>query len=407
MRIALFHNLPSGGAKRALHEWARRLAPSHRLDVYTTTSADHGFCDIRPFAQRYRVFEFAPRRLFDSPWGRLNQLQRWRDLGDLERLAHRIASEIDDGSYDVVFAHTCLHTTIPTLLQFLATPAVYYLHEAIGQASVRRFSRPYLRQNRWRKLLDRLDPLIALYTRRLDTLQRRSIRRVSLLLANSHFTRQQMQDAFAVQPPVCHYGVDSDGFRPLAGARRADYVLSVGELSPRKGFDFIVQSLQRISPARRPRLKLACNSVDPLERAYVESLAAHNGVDLQIETNLDTAELALLYGQARLCVYAPVLEPFGLVPLEAMACGTAVVGVAEGGVQESIIHGVTGLLTDRDPVQFAGAVEYLLSDPALASAYGRNGREAVLSHWTWEQSTAALEDYLHACACVRGVKAFS
>ena len=73
MRIALFHNAPSGGAKRAIYEWTRRLTEHHQIDVYTLNSADHDFCDIRPFVQQYQVFDFAPRKLFNSPWGRLNQ----------------------------------------------------------------------------------------------------------------------------------------------------------------------------------------------------------------------------------------------------------------------------------------------------------------------------------------------
>jgi glycosyltransferase involved in cell wall biosynthesis len=92
------------------------------------------------------------------------------------------------------------------------------------------------------------------------------------------------------------------------------------------------------------------------------------------------------------------LEPFGLVPLEAMSCGTPVVGVREGGVQESIIHEHTGLLVKRDPEKFALAVQRLLSDKDLADEYGRNGREHVLKNWTWEQSVDSLEKYLFACA---------
>ena len=69
MRIALFHNTPSGGAKRAIYEWTRRLATNHEIDVYTLSSADHAFCDIRPFVQRHHIFDFTPRRLFNSPWG--------------------------------------------------------------------------------------------------------------------------------------------------------------------------------------------------------------------------------------------------------------------------------------------------------------------------------------------------
>lgn len=82
--------------------------------------------------------------------------------------------------------------------------------------------------------------------------------------------------------------------------------------------------------------------------------------------NLKTDQLVLEYNKAQICVYAPVLEPLGLVPLESMACGTPVVGVREGGVLESIVHEQTGLLTERDPAQFAGAVQHLLSNPALA-----------------------------------------
>ena len=84
MRIALFHNTPSGGAKRAIYEWTRRLAANHLVDVYTLSSADHDFCDIRPFVEQHYIFEFQPRGLFGSPWGRLNQLQRWRDLGTFD-----------------------------------------------------------------------------------------------------------------------------------------------------------------------------------------------------------------------------------------------------------------------------------------------------------------------------------
>ncbi len=86
------------------------------------------------------------------------------------------------------------------------------------------------------------------------------------------------------------------------------------------------------------------------------------------------------------------------MPLEAMACAKAVVGVREGGVKESVVDGVTGLLTDRDPGQFAEAVQYLLNNPAIAAQFGRNGREQVLSSWSWEESTAQVVGHLQAIA---------
>jgi glycosyltransferase involved in cell wall biosynthesis len=207
-----------------------------------------------------------------------------------------------------------------------------------------------------------------------------------------------MKIAFGVDSPICHYGVDRDSFRPLPEVRREDHILSVGELSPRKGFDFIVESVALIPAGSRPQLKLACNSIRPAEKTYLENLAAQRGVELCILTNLDTSRLAVEYNKASLCVYAPVLEPFGLVPVEAMSCGTPVVGVREGGVQESVVHDRTGLLVQRDPAKFAEAIQSLLSNPARAAEFGRNGRDHVLRNWTWESSVSQMEEYFRTCA---------
>ena len=130
MRIAIFHDLPSGGAKRSLHESARRLASRHTLDVYTLATADETFCDLRPFSNRHRVFPFAAPRTFGSPFGRLNRLQWWATLHRLDRLTRRIAREIDEQAYDIVFAQPCMWSQAPLVLRHVKTPAVYYCHEA-------------------------------------------------------------------------------------------------------------------------------------------------------------------------------------------------------------------------------------------------------------------------------------
>ena len=394
MRIALFHNLPSGGAKRSLFEWTKNLSDRHHIDVYTLSTADHGFCDIRPLVNNQVTINFVPQHLFSSPWGRVNQIQRWRDLGELTKVGRQIAHMIDSKSYDVVFANPCIFTHIPAFLQFIRTPAVYYLHEPFGRKFVRSYRRPNPANSRGRETLDRFDPLIRLYNHRLATLQAKSIQKTKRLLANSYFTQEQIRLGFGVDASICHYGVDYDAFRPLLDISKENVVISVGELTPRKGFDFIVESLGQIPDPYRPKLVLACNVVDGSERKYIEELASQNSVTLQILASLDANELAVEYNKARVCVYAPVLEPFGLVPLEAMSCGIPVVGVREGGVQESILHEQTGLLVERDPGKFAAPIQRLLSNPDLALEYGRNGREHVLNNWTWDQSVASLESHL-------------
>jgi glycosyltransferase involved in cell wall biosynthesis len=394
MRIALYHNAPSGGAKRAIFEWATRLAGEHTLDVYTLGTANHTYCDIRPFVHAHRIYPFATRRLFQSPWGRLNQLQRWRDLGDLDRLSHSIAADIADSRYQVVFAHTCRLTVIPQVLQYVAVPTIYYLHEPIGTKLARDYQRPYRRTTAWSSWLDRYDPFISGYRRRLASGQDGSLRATKLFLANSCFTRECMPDDVRQRTEICPTGVNLSQFQAMIGVQKEDFVVSVGELSPRKGFDFVIQSLGQIPAGVRPGLKIACNRVEPQERDFIQSLAQHHGVKLQVLTDQSAEELRRLYNTAKLCVYAPYQEPFGLVPLEAMACGTPVVSVREGGVPESVEHEVTGLLVERDVTQFSQAVLRLLCDAEVAARLGQNGRELVARNWTWEQSTQKLEGYL-------------
>lgn len=399
MRIAIFHNLPSGGAKRALYEWTRLLSASHRIDVYSLSTANHNTFDIHPFAQNYRVFDFIPRREFESPWGRLNRLQRWRDLGYLTTLSRRIAQEINCGGYDVVFAHPCLYTFMPILIRFIEIPTVFFLHEPFGPTFERQFERPYLKNStRWREISKRLDPFFILYHHRLEKARTASVKEATLLLANSKFTQGQIKLQYGVHAPVCYCGVNVKDFRPLPDIRKENTVISVGSLAPHKGFDFLIKSLAHIPPKQRPVLKLVSNWASPEERRYLKDLADRYHVDLRILVDLDTHQLLINYNKSTLCVYAPIKESLGLVPLESMACGTPVVGVAEGGVRETIRHGETGLLTDRDPEQFALAVQKLLSNPELALEYGNNGRQFILRNWTWSRSVSTLESHLVACA---------
>lgn len=394
MRIALFHNVPSGGAKRAIYEWVRRLAAEHVIDVYSLTSADHEFCDIRPFAREHHIFEHTPRRLFESPLGRLNQWQRWRDLRDLVRLGSSIARQIDESDCDVVFAHTCQYTLAPLLLRFLQTPAVYYLHEPVGPHFSRPTQRPYFRTNRFRTFVDRVDPLNNLYHRSLANAQHKSIRRTPRLLANSSFTQFQIKNAYGLEAPICHLGVDHETFRPRPAVEKEYSVISVGELTARKGFDFVIEAIGHLPPEKRPRVKIASNLVNKAEKSYLQELAAQQRVGLELLTKLDSESLAVEYNRALLCVYAPVMEPFGLVPLEAMACETPVVGVAEGGVNDTVVDGLNGRLVARNPAVFAGAVQELLDDPARRAALGGQARDHILSEWSWEKSTKDVEQHL-------------
>jgi glycosyltransferase involved in cell wall biosynthesis len=213
------------------------------------------------------------------------------------------------------------------------------------------------------------------------------------VVTNSCFMRESLYRVYGIAPAVSYHGVDAERFRPL-GLDRAEFVLSVGMLTPAKGFDFVIRSLGLIDSSWRPHLIIVSNFRLEEEARYLESLAGEFGVALEFRTMVSDEELVRLYNLALCTVYAPVLESFGLVPLESMACGTPVVGIREGGVRETVVDGITGLLADRDEGEFAQAVATLVDDSSLRERYGRQGREHVAERWTWDRSVASLERHL-------------
>jgi len=104
--------------------------------------------------------------------------------------------------------------------------------------------------------------------------------------------------------------------------------------------------------------------------------------------------LVQLHNRAKVFLYAPYLEPFGLAPLEAMACGTPVIAVKEGGVRESVVHNETGILTERDETMFAKAITELLLDEKRRQHMGQRAVEVVHDFWTLEHAGERLLWYL-------------
>ena len=171
-------------------------------------------------------------------------------------------------------------------------------------------------------------------------------------------------------------------------------MLSVGALHYHKGYRFLVNALGRLGKPVRPPVIIAANSEEPEERATVEALAQERGVALTIVRITDDDALVDLYNRAAAFVYTPIMEPWGLTAVEAMACGSPVVAVAEGGVRESVVDGETGLLVARDEAAFAAALGQVLSDHELSSKLGRGGANRARQVFTWEHTLDRLESSL-------------
>ncbi|MFI7434781.1 glycosyltransferase [Micromonospora haikouensis] len=172
-------------------------------------------------------------------------------------------------------------------------------------------------------------------------------------------------------------------------------LLSVGRLVERKGFQDAIRALRAVPAAEYvliggpPAARLADDGFARRLRA----LAASHGVADRVHLvgAVPRVDVARWYRSADLLVATPWYEPFGLTPLEAMACGTPVVGTAVGGLTDTVVPGVTGdLVPPRDPQALGAALRRLLDDPDRRRRYGVAAVDRIRTGYSWSRTAARL-----------------
>ncbi|WP_199808861.1 MULTISPECIES: glycosyltransferase [Streptomyces] len=195
-------------------------------------------------------------------------------------------------------------------------------------------------------------------------------------------------------------GVDTERFTPKGpAAPRGPYrhrLLQLGRLVPRKGAAVTIAAL-----ARLPETELVVVGGPPADRLdddpevrRLRGIARDAGVAdrVRFAGAVPSEKVPALLRSADVVVCPADYEPFGIVPLEAMACGVPVVASAVGGQLDTVADPGTGrLVPPRDPEALARAVAGLLADPAARAACGAAGRRRVLSRYGWGQVAAATE----------------
>jgi glycosyltransferase involved in cell wall biosynthesis len=198
--------------------------------------------------------------------------------------------------------------------------------------------------------------------------------------------------AYGVEAKVCYLGVDTTLFRNL-GLEREGAIVGIGSFDPIKRVDLAVRAVALL-PEPRPPLVWIANSGSEAYRDTISELARSLGVALRVRMAIPDSEIVATLNKAAVLLCTSRLEPFGFGPLEANACGLPVVGVAEGGIRETVEDGVNGFLVDPEAGSIARAVDQLLRNPSLAKQMGEAGVAKVHQNWDVERSVDRLEAHL-------------
>ena len=230
----------------------------------------------------------------------------------------------------------------------------------------------------------------------------------SAIIAVSAGMRGDVLDAYPTVDPdrvhVVHNGIDTERYRPDHGTEALarygvpedrPYVLFVGRITRQKGIAHLIAAAEDFD--EDVVLVLCASSPDTPEigietEAAVERLRAKRGEGsvVWIKDQASVEDLLQLFTHALAFACPSVYEPQGIVNLEAMACETAVVASAVGGIPEVVVDGVTGILVPYDAadpraleIGVAEAINALAADPDRAARMGRAGRERAVSDFGW------------------------
>lgn len=368
MKIAYFHYLNFGGAKRAAFEQAKFLiAQGHTVDFYTINNQSDIFDLAKIVHQTYNYS--LQKFLFTFPFF-TRFIQDFQTFFILPTLHKKIAQDIDSRKYDIVIVHPDKATQAPFLLQYVKTPTVYYCQEPLR--IVYEYS---LRNKESLGIIKRTyEELTRLYRKYID---RKNVRSATFPVASCYHIRERMIEAYDVLPHVCYLGIDTNIFVHHKKKIKNEVFFVGGKDVPTDGYDLAIKALEKIPQKDRPQLR-------------VISWVKNN------QERLTEKELVEIYNASLATLCLSTLETFGLVPLESMACGTPVIATNVSGHRETVINNQTGFLVDFDPEEIAQKILFL-KNMAKREKIGQQAVKHVRAEWTWEKRGKEFELFLKKC----------
>lgn len=384
-RIAVFHMLPSGGGIKVTGQFASGLAEHFKLDVYR---AEGGM----PLAKHLKLTE----KIYPYPsWKKPNGILRpvapiflMIRLLAFKQVCKKIAVDINN-SADLALVHNTMPIAAPPIFSYLTIPSLYFCYE-------------YPRHLYEKSIIQRAStPLVNLALKPLEILEKRtdlnSVRNTNRIATFSTYMRSRIRNIYGKDSVPIPPGVDTAFFSPDPTITRENFVLSVGALWPFKGHETAIRILSLIPAVGRPILRITADREFPGYKRYLLDLADKLSVKVIISNGISNRELLRLYRTAKAVLCCQRKEPYGLVPLEAMACKTPVIAISEGGFTDNIIDGKTGFLFDGTAEAGAEALAKVTCSPALTEL-----EEVTESAYKFIVSERDIKSGVRRLTCVLG-----
>jgi glycosyltransferase involved in cell wall biosynthesis len=399
--VALLGGEDAGGQNVYVDEVTRHLARrGYAIDVFTHRD-DPALPEIIDWGPGVRVIN-----LDAGPIAHIPKDELWPYMPAFRDACLRFM-ERDEIHYDLIHGNFWMSGWVATeLQQRLRIPATQIFH-ALGVTK-------------------------RLHQGRADTspreriaVERQIVRDIDSVIATCPSEQEELFDSYEADPTrmsLIPLAANTEIFRPVEHAKarhiikqpESDFtIVYVGRILPRKDVRNVVRALAQLvhrceDMMPRPSLKLLIvggetPEPDPIatpEIGELQCLAAELGVLDYVHFCGEQPQdrLRYYYSAGDVVVTTPWYEPFGLTPLEGMACARPVIGSDVGGISYTIIHGKTGFLVPpRDPAALAEQLYPLLTLPALRVRIGKAARMRVEHEFTWStvaQRTAALYETL-------------
>ena len=380
----------SGGGSRALQYHIQGLIEKgHQVEIWADEPDAGGFMQLPTNVKLHKVaLKYDENQT--SIKERLTSLFFNKDsnMRAMEEHCQKCALAINQGGFDVLFANSCFYYGVPFISRFVNIPKVLYLGEPnrylyeampeqIWEAPEKTSSKwsskfwVYFFSNTWRTNKYRV------YVRE----ERKNFQAFDKVLVNSYFSMESCKRAYGLLSEVCYLGVDDSLFKPVSHLKSESYVVGLGGFYSHKNPELAIRAVGEVKE-NRPKLLWIGNMVDEKYWLEMVELARSLNVTLEVKKMVTDEQLVRLLSGAICMVYSSNLEPFGFAPLEANACGTPVIAVAEGGVRETIIHEKNGFLVNQNAKEIAKYILQLSENQELRSKISKFSINNVKENWS-------------------------